>query len=41
MSESILPNLLDVLSAYGEQIKDEQQYGVQLTDEAIKEIGKL
>lgn len=41
LSERILPSLVDILSAYGDQMKDYQKHGVPVTDEDLKEIDKL
>lgn len=41
LSERILPSLVDILSAYGDQMKDYQKHGVPITDEDLKEIDKL
>lgn len=41
ISEKILPNLVDILSAYGDQMKDYQQHGIPLTDEDIEKIMEL
>lgn len=41
LSEKILPGLVDILSAYGGQMKDYQKHGVPITDEVLKEIDKL
>lgn len=41
LSEKILFSLVDILSAYGDQIEDYQKQGIPLTDEDLKEIDKL
>lgn len=41
LSERVLPNLVDILSAYGDEIKDYQQHGKPITDEEIEQIMKL
>lgn len=41
LSEKILFNLVDILSAYGDQMKDYQQNGMPITNEDLKEIDKL
>lgn len=41
LSEKILFSLVDILSAYGDQIDDYQKHGIQITDEDLKEIDKL
>lgn len=41
LSEKILFSLVDILSAYGDQIKDYQKHGIPITDEDLKEIDKL
>lgn len=41
LSEKILFSLVDILSAYGDQIKDYQKHGISITDEDLKEIDKL
>ena len=41
LSEKILFNLVDILSAYGDQIEYYQKHGVPVTDEDLKEIDKL
>ena len=41
LSEKILFNLVDILSAYGDQIEYYQKHGVSVTDEDLKEIDKL
>lgn len=41
LSEKILFSLVDILSAYGDQIKDCQKHGIPITDEDLKEINKL
>ena len=41
LSEKVLPSLVDILIAYGDQIKDYQQNGMPVTDEEIEQIMKL
>ena len=41
LSEKILFNLVDILSAYGGQIEDYQKYGVPIMDEDLEQIDKL
>lgn len=40
LSEKILFSLVDILSAYGDQIEDYQKHGIPLTDEVIDQIMK-
>ena len=39
--EKILFNLVDILSAYGDQMEDYQKHGVPVSDEDIEKIMKL
>ncbi len=39
--EKILFNLVDILSAYGDQMEDYQKHGVPITDEVLEQIDKL
>ena len=41
LSEKILFNLVDILSAYGDQMEDYQKHGVPVSDEDIEKIMKL
>ena len=41
LSEKILFNLVDILSAYGDQMEDYQKHGVPITDEVLEQIDKL
>lgn len=41
LSEKILFSLVDILSAYGDQIEDYQKHGIPITDEDLKKIDKL
>lgn len=41
ISEKILFNLVDILSAYGDQMEDYQNHGVPITDEVLEQIDKL
>lgn len=41
LSEKVLPSLVDILSAYGDQTKDYQLNSMPITDEDLKEIDKL
>lgn len=41
ISEKILFNLVDSLSAYGDQMEDYQKHGVPITDEVLEQIDKL
>lgn len=41
LSERALPSLVDIISAYGDQMKDYQQNGMPITDEVLSEIDKL
>lgn len=41
LSERVLLSLVDILSAYGDQIKDYQLHGMPITDEEIEQIMKL
>ncbi|MCI8798132.1 MAG: hypothetical protein HFG89_15100 [Dorea sp.] len=41
LSEKILFNLVDILSAYGDQMEDYQKHGVPIMDEDLEQIDKL
>lgn len=41
LSEKILFSLVDILSAYGDQIEDYQKHGIPITDEDLEQIDKL
>ena len=41
LSEKILFNLVNILSAYGDQIEDYQKHGVPIMDEDLEQIDKL
>ena len=41
LSEKVLLNLVDILSAYGDQMEDYQKHGVAITDKDLKQIDKL
>ena len=41
LSEKILFNLVDILSAYDDQMEDYQKHGVPVSDEDIEKIMKL
>ena len=41
LSEKILFNLVDILSAYGDQIEDYQKHGVPIMDKDLEQIDKL
>lgn len=41
LSEKILFSLVDILSAYGDQIEDYQKHGIPIIDEDLKETDKL
>lgn len=41
LSIKVLPSLVDILNAYGDQMKDYQQNGRPVTDEEIEQIMKL
>lgn len=41
VSEPFLPSLVDVLNAYNQQIKEEQQQGISLTQEMLEQIDKI
>ena len=41
LSEKLLPSLVDIISAYGDQMEDYQKNGMPVTDKDLEEIDKL